>query len=102
MASLAPVRAAVTTESRSRASRTDDTTAAIKDLVEEGHAQVVAGADAVQSGFGGGVGLVDGVGAEVGQDALFDVAPQSDRVEAGRATPVRSLRSQLPDVYLPS
>ena len=49
---------------------------------EEGEAQVVAGTDALQSGLGRGVGLVDGVRAEVGQLDLFDVAPHLlDRVD---------------------
>jgi hypothetical protein len=34
---------------------------------EEGHAQLVVAADTVQPGLGGGLGLADGVGAQVGQ-----------------------------------
>jgi hypothetical protein len=40
----------------------------------EGPAQVIVAADPVQAGLGGGVGLVDGVRAEVGEVDLFDVA----------------------------
>jgi hypothetical protein len=41
---------------------------------EEDEAEVVAGADALQAGLGRGVGLVDGVRAEVGEFDLLDVA----------------------------
>ncbi|MGO9158340.1 hypothetical protein [Mycobacterium sp.] len=40
--------------------------------------QVVAGADAVQAGFGRGAGLVDCVGAQVGQFDGFDVTRYRD------------------------
>jgi hypothetical protein len=46
-------------------------------VVEEGEAQVIAGCDAVRAGVGGGVGVVDGVGAQVGQFVAPEVVPDS-------------------------
>src|SRR2546429_7309422 len=51
-------------------------------MVEEVETQLVAAADAMQSGVGGGVGFVEGLGAQVGQFGGFQVAPdQFHRVE---------------------
>lgn len=53
-------------------------------MVEDGEAQLVTAADALQAGLRGGVGFVDGLGAEIGQFGCFDVAPEEfDRVEFG-------------------
>ena len=53
-------------------------------MVEEGEAQLVAATDALQAGLCGGVGFVDGLGAEIGELGCFDVAPEEfDRVEFG-------------------
>jgi hypothetical protein len=44
-------------------------------VVEEGKAQVIAVAEALQSGVGGRAGFVEGVRAEIGQFVGLDVAP---------------------------
>jgi hypothetical protein len=44
-------------------------------VVEEVEAELVAAADAVQAGVGGGVGAVEDVGAQVGQFGVLQVAP---------------------------
>ena len=60
----------------------EDLSQAKAGMVEEVETQLVAAADAVQSGVCCGVGLVEGVGAQVGQFGGFEVAPdQFDWIE---------------------
>ena len=46
-------------------------------MAQEGEREVVVSADAVNASVGGLGGLVDAVGAEVGQLGASDVAPQA-------------------------
>src|SRR6266487_4107060 len=56
-------------------------------VTEKGERQACVGAYPVDAGVGGLGGLVDAVGAEVGQLGALDVAPERlDRVEVGGVT----------------